>query len=279
MTEKGYEANKFNGGANERSETFPTSGPVRAKIATKSGDIRVQAGESNELQVTLNPTSSKYDYLLEVVEVKFDAERNLLEVRTKSRDYSGSSRDKDGKRKKSWFDFGNADLDVVVNLPQGSSLEIKTISGEVSLRGPFDGVVVSSVSGDVDVIDSCGSLDVRTASGDIGTGPVRDTCNCRTASGDVECLSAATTTEISSASGDVKLSVDRPGQLTVKVVSGDVAVAVARGLAVDINGTTVSGNLSSNIDLDASGDAAREADEISIKVTTLSGDIKINKAN
>jgi DUF4097 and DUF4098 domain-containing protein YvlB len=67
--------------------------------------------------------------------------------------------------------------------------------------------------------------------------------------------------------------------LTVKVVSGDVAVAVARGLAVDINGTTVSGNLSSNIDLDASGDAASEVDEISIKVTTVSGDIKINKAN
>lgn len=260
----------------ERIELFRASGPIEARIVTRSGDVTVQAIEGDGVEVTLSSESTKYDGLLELAEVEFDPESNRLEIKTQPRD--GSMRLNARMSRKPWFDFGGGDLDVLVVLPHGSSLEVKTISGDASFEGPLDEVSVSSISGDVVVNETCDSLDVRTASGDVTTEQVHSYLKCRSASGDVECSSTATKTEIVSASGDVSLSVFQPGLLKVKAVSGDVNVHVARGLCVDINGNSVSGELETNIDLNAPGDFSDD-EAISINVTTVSGDIRIDKAS
>ena len=262
----------------ERYETFSPSGPVRAKISSKSGDIAVKTIEGATLEVTLTAKSAKFDYLLEDADVRFDATSNQLDIRTQHRDRLGMSRDKRGKRKKSWSDFGGSDLNVLVVLPRGSSLEIMTVSGDASFDGPFGDISASSVSGDVKVSEPCDSLDVKTASGDVVTDVVRTVLKCQSASGGVNCPSAAAKTDIASASGDVNITVVQPGRVGLKVVSGDVHVAVARGLAIDVNATTVSGHMSSNIDLDATGDATSDAEEVTLKINTVSGDIRIEKA-
>jgi DUF4097 and DUF4098 domain-containing protein YvlB len=266
------------GSDHERTETFSPTGPARVEIYTKCGDVRVRAVEGNQLEVTLRATSSKFEHLLEAAVVRFDAANNQVEIQTQPRDFSSSFR---GLRSsaKSWFDFGNSDLDVFVVLPRDSSLDIKTMSGDISLQGALGDVDVSSASGDVSAPGTSRSLDVKTASGDVDTGRVIDVLKCRSASGDVHCLGAATKTDIASASGDVDLSVDRPGDVVVKVVSGDVHVHVARGLVVDINGNTVSGDLGTNIDLDASSDATNDEEVLFIKVNTVSGDIRVDKAS
>ena len=286
MTNESNAASKANqgdalwprGSGHERTETFSPTGPVLVKIATKSGDVRVRSIEGNKLEVTLRASSSKFEHLLELAVVRFDGTSNLLEIESQPGTFSGSFRGVRGSAR-SWFDFGSSDLDVFVVLPHDSSLEIKTISGDSSLEGPFDDVDVASASGDVSALDSCRTLDVKTASGDVRTGNVLDVLKCRSASGDVRCDGAATKTNIASASGDVDLSVDRPGNVVVKVVSGDVHVGVQRGLVVDVNGNTVSGDLGSNIDLDAKGDATSDEDVLFIKVNTVSGDIRVDKAS
>jgi hypothetical protein len=267
------------GGDHERNESFSPTGPVRARITTKSGDVRVRTGEGDELKVTLRVGSAKHEENLEIAEVRFDTASNELEIRSQPDGFSLSMRGVRGGAKRSWGDFGGSDPDVFVELPRGSSLEVKTISGDVATEGSLDDVKVSSISGDVSAPGSSNNLDVKTASGDVKAGSVRDTLRCRSASGDVVCKGAATKTEITSASGDVELSADRPGEIVVKAVSGDVRVRVARGLAVDVNGNTVSGDLGTNIDLDATGDASSDEEVISIKVHTVSGDIRIDKAS
>jgi DUF4097 and DUF4098 domain-containing protein YvlB len=94
----------------------------------------------------------------------------------------------------------------------------------------------------------------------------------------VRCESSAQKSDISSASGDVRVTAEQTGELSIKVVSGDVLVRVARGLAVDINGNTVSGDMGTNIDLDGAGNGDG-GDELSIKVSTVSGDVRIDKAS
>jgi DUF4097 and DUF4098 domain-containing protein YvlB len=264
---------------NERTETFEVTGPLHASVTTRSGDIAVRTGEATELRVRLRADSSKYEHLLESAQVLFNPESNQLDVRTQPRDHDGSSKGRGGKLKVSWFDFGGSDLDVMVVLPAGSSLEVKTVSGDVALQGPLDSVGVSSVSGDVDVTDPCDTLDVRTTSGDVNVGGVRRTLKCRSASGDVACLSAATATELTSASGDVDLAISQPGQLVIKAVSGDVHVRVARGLVVDVNANSVSGELGSNIDFDKTSDLPGDEVQVYVKVTTVSGDIRIDKTS
>ena len=266
------------GSGPERTETFSPTGPLRVKIATKSGDIRVRAIEGNELEVTLHASSSKFEHLLDSAVVRFDAANNRLEIESQPGVFSGSLR---GLRRsaKSWLDIGGSDLDVFVVLPQYSSLDVKTMSGDTSMHGTFHDVAVASASGDVETLDSCRTLDVMTASGDVSSAIVLDLLKCRSASGDVRCRSAASSVNITSASGDVDLSAARPGDVVVKVVSGDVHVGVARGLVVDVNANTVSGDLSTNIDLNATGDATSDEDVLFIKVSSVSGDIGVDKAS
>ncbi|MHB8380196.1 MAG: DUF4097 family beta strand repeat-containing protein [Acidimicrobiales bacterium] len=262
----------------ERTETFTPTGPVRVRVSTKSGDVQVRAVVGNQLEVTFRANSSKFKHLLDDAVVRFDAATNQLEIESQPKVVSGSFR---GVRDsaKSWFDFGGSDLDVDVVLPRDSSLAVKTVSGDTSLHGTFGDVDIASASGDVSALDTCHRLEVRTASGDVVTGDVLEIMKCRSASGDVACRSTATTTDIASASGDVELAIERPGSVVVKVVSGDVHVSVARGLVVDVNGNTVSGDLGTNIDLGAASDAASDEEVIYLKVNTVSGDVRIDKAS
>lgn len=262
----------------ERTVTFSPSGPLRVKISTRSGVVRVRALEGNQLDVTLRASSAKFQHLLELATVNFDAANATLEIESQPGLSSGSLRAMRGSPR-SWFDFGGSDLDVFVTLPHDSSLEIKTVSGDTELTGVLGDVDVSSASGDVRALDSCRTLEVKTASGDVTTGNILDVLKCRSASGDVRCRAAATKTDIASASGDVDLSVERPGDVVVKAVSGDVHVSVAKGLVVDVNGNTVSGDLGTNIDLDAALGTTNDEEVIFIKVTTVSGDIRVDKAS
>lgn len=267
------ESRRATGGALERRESFVAAGPVRASVTSKSGDVKVHTRTGSNLEVTLRASNANSVHLLDLAEIHFDDSTNTLEVDTRSGDGPGQ---KIGRG--SWFNFGGSDLDVDLIVPVDSTVEVKTVSGNSTFDGALDDVRVSSVSGDVHVNCDVNAVDVKTASGDVDARHVRDALKCRTASGDVSCESAAQATDISSASGDVRVVAVRPGDLTVKAVSGDVLVCVARGLAVDINGNTVSGDMGTNIDLDGSGDSGG-GDELAIKVTTVSGDVRIDKAS
>jgi hypothetical protein len=266
-------------GDRERRESFSPSGPVHAKVSTRSGDVTVRTGEGHRLEVTLSADSAKEEELLALAKIHFDATSNKLEIRTQPGEHFDSRRSFRAGGKRRWLDFGHSDLNVLVVLPQLSSLEVATVSGDTAVHGTLDHVSVASVSGDVNVPDLSTTLEVHTASGDVLAGRVLESLKCRSASGDVDCLGAAAKSEIMSASGDVVVSADRPGDLVVRVVSGDVKVRVARGLAVDVNGRTISGDMGSNIDLDASSDVTSDEESLYIKVNTVSGDIRIDKAS
>jgi DUF4097 and DUF4098 domain-containing protein YvlB len=279
MTEAHQAEDSSNESGNERRVQFSPSGPLHVSVATQSGNILVTATDAEDVSVTLRADSSKFSYLLDAAVVEFDSTRNALFIVTTPKVVSFSSRGPRSGPARSWFDFGSSDPEVLVEVPRGTSLDINTVSGETSLRGSLGVVSVKSVSGDVVARDTSDALDVQTASGGIHSGHVATTLKCKSASGDVVCHGAAARTEIYSASGDILVSADQPGNIVVRNVSGGVIVRVARGLAVDISGDTVSGDMGSNIDLSGpSGDIADD-DVLTIKVTTISGDIRIDKAS
>ena len=93
----------------------------------------------------------------------------------------------------------------------------------------------------------------------------------------MRCTGAAASSVITTASGDVAVKVITPGELTVRAVSGDVKVSVKQGLAIDVDGTTLAGDLGSNISLD--GTDAGDDELVSIRVSTVSGDLRIDRAS
>ena len=260
-----------------REEVFAPSGPVRADVVTKSGDISVQVGPADEARVVLKATSANGDVLLENAEVHFDEKRNELVVHTQPRDQFDSL-----SGLKNIFKMGglSGDLDVILTLPEGSSIAVITGSGDTVTRGSLADIDVTTGSGDVKVGDTVNSLDVKTGSGDVVAGHVLDKFECRCASGDVRCDGAATTTSIHTASGDVALTAERAGDVSVRAVSGDIRISVRPGLIIDVDGTTVSGDMGSSIPLDGVGGDDGDGEEtVSIRLVTVSGDVKISRAS
>lgn len=260
----------------ERREVFEATGAASVRVTTSSGDVTAGASESNVIEVTLSVKDASHRHTLDEAVIEFDAPRNSLVVRTRAHDgFHGVRGFRAAWRRNSWFDFGSADPDVHIALPEGSTIEVTTASGDIETIGSLARATVTSASGNVSVADDVGVLEMKTASGDVTTATVRESLTCHSASGNIRCDSAGTTTKIRTASGSVELSVEVPSEISVRTVSGNVAVTVARGLEVDVDATSISGRLSSTMPLDgAPGTAAKDA--VSISAKTVSGDVKVS---
>lgn len=132
-----------------------------------------------------------------------------------------------------------SDVTINVRVPETATLEISSIAGSITVNGTFVAVTTKTVSGNV-----CGALSTH----------------------DIEAKTVA---------GDLDLTLTAPGQVTVKSVSGDIAVALAPGLGIDIDAKSLSGNLSSEIELN--GNASNSA-LVFCKATSVSGDIRLQRA-
>ncbi|MFI5036806.1 MAG: DUF4097 family beta strand repeat-containing protein [Acidimicrobiales bacterium] len=284
-------------GPRDRRESFPASGPVSARITTRSGDILVTHGDDPTVQVTLRATGSAAAHLLEQSEVRYDESTRTLYVVTAGSSVDarvGNSFGLGLGRRRSLLGAVMRDVDVSVVLPRASSVEVRTKSGDCALQGESGDVDVATASGDV-MIDDARSAKVRTAAGDIvinrsrvaasassasGDVIVRESVGqtkVESASGDVRAITSGDETSIATASGDVAVEVTGPGRVVVRSASGDVAVAVREGLDIDVVAHSVSGHLSSAIPLSTTATSSG-GEQLSVTVATVSGDVKIVRA-
>ncbi len=264
----------------ERHEVFEASGAISARVFTSSGDVTIGASDSSVIEVTLSVSDPSRQYLLDEAEVTFVPSKGTLEVRTRTHESHNTMRGfKAAIRRNSWFEFGGSDPDVHIGLPEGSSVDVTTASGDTEIIGALARAGVTSASGNVSVADEVGVLEMKTASGDVKTAAVRESLTCHSASGNVRCASAGTTTKIRTASGEVKLSVEVPSEISVRTVSGNVAIAVARGLDVDVDATSISGRLSSTMPLDSTSGDLSKSDAVAINAKTVSGNVTVSSAN
>ncbi|MGH9019822.1 MAG: DUF4097 family beta strand repeat-containing protein [Acidimicrobiales bacterium] len=279
--------------ARTRRETFHSGSPVAARLATRSGDIVVTTSSTDEVVVTLRTPPGASGSHLDGVEVEFDAARQTLRVTTPAAlGHGGSSTARPWRR--SFIAPSPRDVDVEVSLPEGSDVEIDTASGDSVIRGAVKAVSVHSASGDV-VVDDADSVSARTASGDLMIGRTTTSLSVQSASGDVVVKQGARTTKIESASGDVRVAATGhttevstasgdvnvgaacTGKVSARSASGDVRISVAPGLNIDVDAHSVTGELTSTIDLsrDGSDDAGEVLD---LRVGTVSGDVAVVRA-
>src|SRR5581483_2965860 len=173
--------------------------------------------------------------------------------------------------------FGRTGIGCRIRCPAGSSVTAKTKSADVTARGTIGGLDVRTASGDVEAVDVAGSVNVKSASGDIRIHAVRGGPNVQTASGDVEIDAADADVHAMAVSGALELGAVVRGQVNAQSVSGDVTVGVRRGSTAYLDCNTLSGDTSS--DLDLQGDAPADGGPlVEVRVKTVSGDIRITRA-
>lgn len=151
-----------------------------------------------------------------------------------------------------WSDIKTGSGDVSVrNLDQGATIE--TGSGDLSLSGVYGNVSAETGSGEISIDDGIGDLDLSTGSGDV---VVRD--------------AIAGQLFLSSGSGEVEASItDGLALADLSTGSGDVTLRVPAGsYALDIS--TGSG------DVELSNITQSSSTERRLEISTGSGDVRIS---
>jgi hypothetical protein len=262
-------------------QTFETTGPVRARVDTPYGTVDVATHDAPRAEVDVQALRDD------------DASREAVEQTRVELTPSGDLRVEVPKRHGSFFGR-DPWIRIDLRLPEGSSLAFSTASADVTTTGRLGDVRGRTASGDVTIADA-DAVRVDTASGDLRADEVRGDAELKSASGevrlgrvggrlvasavsgDVRVASAESGATASAVSGDIELDRVAGGDVSVRSVSGDVRVGIAEGSRVHVDVTTLSGDLSSDVELgDGPGDDSGPLVNVSGK--TVSGDVRIRRA-
>jgi DUF4097 and DUF4098 domain-containing protein YvlB len=152
---------------------------------------------------------------------------------------------------------------------------VETGSGDIGITRAAAELRIKSGSGDVTVEQVDGTSSVSTGSGDVELGTTKAPTVVKTGSGDLEIGYANEGVSMSTGSGDMRIRHASKGKVTAKGASGDVLVGIPAGTPVWTDLTTVSGDISS--DLQGAGQPEPGADYVELRAKTVSGDIHLTE--
>jgi DUF4097 and DUF4098 domain-containing protein YvlB len=233
------------------------------EITNIAGDITVTGGGGDEVRIEAvkrvrHRDSSEAKAQIDALQIEIVELSNRVEVRTI---YPRQGRNI------------SAAVDYTINLPSGATTSIRTVSGDLrvtNVKGELRAETVSgdvvttgaarlslvkSVSGDIQVSDASadGEVTVNTVSGNLNArGLKARSIDLGSVSGDVlltdiQCDRA----EVKSVSGNIEYSgsLARNGRYQMKTHSGLVRLAIAGNTGFELEATTFSGSVRSDIPL------------------------------
>lgn len=168
-------------------------------------------------------------------------------------------------------DVSGVQVDFQINLASEVPVEIRAISGNISVSETASGCKIRSNSGDVhleglngviEVVSQSGevtisnssspALSVENKSGDVTVTGFQGNINIRTASGDLKLIDCAgKTISAESVSGDVEADISEPieGNVSIRTVNGNSVVEIADGSDCRVSLSTLRGRVTSLIEL------------------------------
>lgn len=266
--------------------SFPTE-RARLKVRNPAGEVRIETAEVAETTVELVPLNGSDSTRLAIEQARVEARGDEVFVELQGRSWTISIGD--------WGVGRSPKVGVRIVCPYGSDLDCDTAAADVDATGRLGEVRLRTAAGDVALGHVAGSLQAKSASGDLHVDRVDGRAEVHTVSGDVDVRTAAGGLTVNSISGDVEVGavdgdlsvtsvsgdqrVDAagPGDVHLKAVSGDVAVDLRPGLRIRLDVNSVSGSITSGLEV---GDAPPAADgpEADLRVRTVSGDVRIGRA-
>jgi Putative adhesin len=260
------------------------TGPLSLDLRVPAGSVAVDAVETSQLEVELEPLNDAARDALEavVVELRHRGEGQELVVHVPERRGLGF--------------FGRGpEFGLLVRCPEGASVRSTSASADFEGRGMLGSLEVKAASGDVAADRVSGEAKVQTASGDVELGTVAGRTIIQTASGDVAVeraeqavraqlvsgdlviRDALDSIDATTVSGDQRLEAVSAGSITLQSVSGDINVGVRPGRNVWMDVRSLSGDTSSRL---TATDEPSGGDEpvVELRIKSVSGDVEIESA-
>lgn len=271
--------------------TFHTPGPLRLDVTIPAGEIDVETIDGDETHVELeaDDEAALDDAHVELHE-RAGGHEVVVEIGRRRGLFGGMITIAIGG-----FSVGGTRYRLRVRAPRGAELAVQTAAADVHARGSYHSTEIKAVSGDVTVDEVAGDAAVTTTSGDVRLRSAGGNLRLKTVSGDarVEHVGGAATVQTvsgdmkvadvgssvtaKSVSGELELNV-REGDVSLTSVSGDVLVGIQPGSRLDVDASSVSGDLRSELEL---GDVPTEGDGpvVVLRGKTVSGDFKVVRAS
>lgn len=160
----------------------------------------------------------------------------------------------------------NIDADIVVSVPENSSIDVSGVSADIEIAGVNGEQGLQTVSGDVEASGVSASIEAASVSGDVdvtGTGADADT-TAATVSGDVQVSGMSGELEAESVSGDVIVEDGSFDRVYFETVNGDLGFAAELRRGGKLAAESVNGD----IDIEFAGEVSASFD-----LETFNGDI------
>lgn len=228
---RAYQGRTRNNGP-EQTENFSRKVKVgrdgRVSISNISGDIKITGGAGDDVTIEAIKRTRGDRSQLGAVQITVDDRPGRVEVRTEY----------DSNR-----NFRNRNLDVSVDytvlVPATATVDVKSISGNVTVTGVQSAVHAETVSGTV-TTSATPKLTAKTVSGDLElvSAPADADLSASTVSGNIRAKGLKIRTlDLGSVSGDLIVSDITCDRLGVKSVSGNVEFGgtLGKGGRYDIN--------------------------------------------
>lgn len=213
------------------------------RIFNISGEIEVEGWSRNQVEVTGDLGSDVKELIFEV-----DGDDVLIEVKVdKGHDHNTSS-------------------DLVIRVPEGSSVDVGTVSADITVMGVQGRQQLQSVSGDIESSVFAEEFRANSVSGDIviqGDGKEMRT-KVESVSGDLDMENLDGVLEANSVSGDVTVADSRFSEVNMQTVNGDLEYLAELYGDSRMHMETVNGEIDINFD----GDVSARFD-----IETFNGDI------
>lgn len=268
-------------------------------LSNISGDILVEgtSGAQIVIEAVKKLEESSDADLLSAVDIEVSQLGNRVRVETRHhRGGRGHHR-------------GGVSVHYRVKVPQGTAVDLQSVSGSVTLRGvegeakaqSVSGKVsvsdvsslsrAKSVSGDVEVVNarSAREMEIESVSGNVSADGVdADELNVSAVSGDVS-ISAVSTKRASleSVSGDIRYSgrIASGGHYQFQSHSGDVVITIGDEVGFQLEASTFSGDIESELPLKTTSTDSKRRNvqgvvgdgSAFIEATTFSGDVEIRR--
>ena len=231
-------------GAREIDESIDAAPDGEVEIVNISGSVEVYGWSRNSVQVS-GELGDKVEELI--------LERNGNNVLVKVKVPRNNS--------------NNISSDLEVRVPEGSSIDVSTVSADINVEGVEGEQALQTVSGDVETESHGSDISAESVSGDVevvGNGGDAET-SANTVSGDVSVVGVSGTVAAEAVSGDVEVrdgSFQRAGlntvngeidfhaglrdggRLTVESVNGDVDIQFGGDVSARFDIETFNGDIS-----------------------------------